>query len=285
MNPENRIFVGGSGSSGTTLVKEILNSHSLVYCGEEISLLDRNIALDDPAQDLVNLMKLDQYRKLDQQMPYPIMVTGGNSKSYTGISSWRWPEVFRHSSRDEVIKKYDTDTWRIKDMVNFLLSSEMVANGKKFWAEKSPGNIFYFDRMHKVWPESKFIMCVRNPWDTIYSLIFNRGFTQHEAITRWTASINAIELHLNNLAMPKLIVSYDELLSDPGKVVEEIWDFLDIQGDAFAGAELVEKKPSTFHMYQDRVIPGVQELVYFSCTAVWERFCVMNNIPRGVTVE
>jgi hypothetical protein len=288
-----RIFIGGCGSSGTTLMAQILNSHPEIYCGPEASIFDRDIELTGPAQPIIDHMKLDNYRKFDQRMPFPIMLMGDVSHSQIAISSWRWQEVFPNNNREKIIQAYDgVDSFKASDLFNTLFYNERLAADKMSWAEKSPGNIFFFPKILEAYPDAQFIIMVRNPWDTIYSLICNRNFSQHEAVCRFTASLQATlrwyQTHDAALFARAYIVSYDRLIN-PEHGEEELqgmWDFLGYPKTSVGWDAVDKDKPSTFQMYVDRILPSVRELVYHSCESQWQKFCDLNpRFERGIVVE
>jgi Sulfotransferase family len=66
---DNPILIGGSGRSGTTLMGVILNTHSLIYCGEESALF---------ITESFNLENISKYFNYDQELLKKIAKTAPN---------------------------------------------------------------------------------------------------------------------------------------------------------------------------------------------------------------
>lgn len=98
--------------------------------------------------------------------------------------------------------------------------------GKGTIVEKTPKHIHTIDRIHRLLPQAKFIVVVRNPLDTISSLYIRFG-NLDAAIRRWLVD-NEKALNSKNMPFVKL-VKYEDLTTSPENTLQEICGFLDIE--------------------------------------------------------
>ena len=268
-----RIIVGGCGSSGTTLIKNILNEHPEIHCGEEASFFDRLDILNEDLETISALMQVDHYHALDSRMIFPIIrPTTAGPRSQFGLCQARWEELWPTTNRDKLITEIDSGKYtNLSEVFHMLLAREADANGKVYWAEKTPGNIFTMQNLINYYPDVKLIVCLRNPWDTIASLIFNRNFDVFSSICRWTMStIQALSLANE----PNIqFINYDLLCSEESDlVVKDLWEFLDVDpgSPTMHGAKLPTTAQKTWLAYKDRISPGMIESVDLATHDLWK---------------
>ena len=93
MNKKNRkgnekmnepIIIGGCGSSGTTLIRKMLNAHRNIACGPEMSIFDRPKIYQIPLTYLYTMFRSLDFDKLDDEMIFPLRMQPMNT-TYCGL--------------------------------------------------------------------------------------------------------------------------------------------------------------------------------------------------------
>lgn len=262
MSKPKQILVGGCGSSGTTLLAKILNSHPEIYCGDELSIFDRGYLYHEGLERVPDMMRKGHFLDVDRSMPFPIQYSNG--KSYFGLAEWSEPvRKLGWVSYSELIEMVEgcKDVGELGDK---LFAPAIKREKKEIWAEKSPGNVFFADHWLDAYPEGRVIIMMRDPFDTIASLMFNRGFNPYAAVTRWIISASAIEViaSFNRVTL----VPYEDLTASPELVLTKLARRLDIP-DSFNIEDMDIKPRDTFQLYRDRISWGVLEMMTHAVTA------------------
>lgn len=216
------IFIGGCGSSGTTLLRKILNAHSRIAIGEEMSVFDRPAMYSLPFDDLKKAIRSGDFTKFERGQVFNIRFSDG--RTYCGLASHgNGPKHYHnHKFVVETLGMFDTTR---QFMTNYF---EVYAqkSGKARWGEKTPNNIFCVRDIWKMFPGSKFIHVLRDPRDVCLSLIQRRNFHPYVAVYRWIASINAamsVDIHGSK---DYFEVRYEDLVTDPENVVRAVCRFI-----------------------------------------------------------
>jgi hypothetical protein len=108
-----------------------------------------------------------------------------------------------------------------------ILHRTLVASGKKLIVDKTPQNVFDYERLTQAWPKARFIFLIRHPASIADSLARARKSSVDGAVaTRVQEYVAAIEKARANLS--GLTVRYEDLVSDPVSVTTEICRYLDL---------------------------------------------------------
>ena len=185
------IFIVGMPRSGTSLIEQIISSHSSVYGAGELPYVNK----------LANSMQTSE----SLSSPFPECLNEISSQSMTALASKLIADV-----REE-----KTDKPKISD--------------------KMPHNFQHIGLIHKLLPNAKFINCVRDPRDTCLSIYFQSFAGYHP----YASNLKALGKHYreyerlmnhwsNNLNIPILTVSYENVVSDTRIEVEKILNFLEL---------------------------------------------------------
>jgi hypothetical protein len=120
----------------------------------------------------------------------------------------------------------------VKTFVQIVDAASLKA-GRPIWVEKTPDHLFYVKRIQQYIPDAAFIHIIRNGRDTVASLVDAarkfpdvwEGPTSPElAVRRWNV---ALRESLQYRGDPQhYLVRYEELVSDPGKVLKGLCGFL-----------------------------------------------------------
>lgn len=259
MEHSSPIFVGGCPSSGTTLLRAILDSHSAIACGPELAIFDRAF---------IYTQKYSRFRALIEVTPiileYPFHVKGNSrfhvntlslvlelcegarTASHFCPNTGETPtNIFSYvESWDEVIscaKQHD-------DYVSFfdaLLGGYAARQGKQRWAEKSPENICYARQSLDLFPNSVFISMMRHPFDTVASMVFrNRNpFPLERALARLAESLRGRARCLGDDRFYE--VRYEQLITQPQETIADMMRFLGHEGEPDQLAFHIKERPGT----------------------------------------
>lgn len=239
------IVIGGTPSSGTTLLRAILNAHSQIACGPELGVFDRA---------LIYHVKFSRFRAIiqaNESIRSNTYHVRGNSafkvdmvKMILDTSTYA-PTASNFFFSENSNLRYYVDAW--PDVLTTLNSSadyeqffdKLIGNyaekqGKARWAEKTPENIYFAHNLLKQFPNYLFIHVTRNPLDNVASLI-NRKFNPfsfEEAVDRCRYALFCANMCQN---LPRFHeISYERLLKKPRNVIKKLMSFL--------GAEFEERQ-------------------------------------------
>jgi hypothetical protein len=205
------IFIGGMFKSGTTLLRAMLGQHSVIASGLETYWFDWEWARRDSAEMRRRLERLAEYFDMDA-----VAVLGMARAAPS-------PEAFLDALMAELTRR----------------------QGKKRWAEKTPGNIAHVDRIWKAWPDAQIVHIIRDPRDIFASLVEAKKWdTAPEFADRWAATVGRGERLLAELrpgAHSYLAIRYESLIAAPDATMRRVMDFLrepwEPQVAAFSGRQ------------------------------------------------
>lgn len=206
--------MGGSPSTGSSLLVNILNRHPEIFAGSETYLFLH--------KDLAENWSTYKSRLLD---------TG----KIRGLKSPAW---FRFNG---VLLENEDYGWTRRELANLIAQSltydifvnaffarPLERNEKSIWIEKSPANSFNFKYFAERNPEAKVIQVIRNPYDTAASL-FKRGndawFSAGRCLFANARALSAA--HLPNY----YCISYEKLVENPAGEVSKLLSFLNLSTD------------------------------------------------------
>lgn len=137
--PTQLFFVGGAPRSGTTWLQEMLAAHPDVSCKGE------GLFLNHLAVPLEKAMT-ERARVIDQKNR----------------------EIFAHTGGYPLPTAEDVE---FLSGTGIMLALMRQTQGKPYRAvgEKTPENVFYFERLHKLFPQARFIAITRDPRDVLAS--------------------------------------------------------------------------------------------------------------------
>lgn len=222
-----QILIGGCGSSGTTLLRKMINGHRNIICGPEMSVFDRPVMYDESLDYLYTLWRAQDFDPLDKGCIFPLRIQNRHTAdlSYCGFVNENHGKFYHEP--DEVGKMFDQCS-NIMDFLELFFREYAEKKGMKRWAEKTPNNIFCADKWLRAFPDGKFINLIRDGRDVVLSMNWRRKIPVYIAIYRWIASINKY----NEIKMDReiesrvLTVRYEDLVTDTGFELELICEFL-----------------------------------------------------------
>lgn len=215
---EKPILIGGCGSSGTTLLRTMLDSHRNIACGQEISFFDRPRLFDTPLKKLHRMFTDQEFDSLDRDVVYPLRTGAG---SYFGLFFPNYGKTYHDMATTDAIFRMASDT---RDFLNLYFSNFADKSGKRRWAEKTPNNIFCVGEILDFFPDSKFVHVIRDGRDVVCSLALRRKFELNSAIIRWLMSVEAGIRFRGNPRYYEL--KYEDLVTDTENTLRKLMSFL-----------------------------------------------------------
>lgn len=202
------ICIGGSPSTGSTLLADLIDSIPGVLCGPEL-----NIFCIDKAFEYSEKFKLDAIK----------------SKPFFVDSPYVRKSKFLNSRHLERIG-LDSDNWKIlldqsntiNEFVNLLAKHFAKYRHRKIkvFVEKTPNNVGYINQFCQYFPNGLFVHIVRDGRAVVSSLL-RRGYSLYEAAYIWLIQTykgtNAAACNKNAIE-----VKYEDLVASPFDVVAEI---------------------------------------------------------------
>jgi hypothetical protein len=200
-----------SGSSGSTLLSHIINRHSQVFCGEELGMFSKNIFYENFNYLQEKLFLISRYGISSN--PYFSDKTILRNLKYFGLEKDVIWNMLKNSA-----SFYDFS----KRMKKIILEN----TGKKFWAEKTPENIYTIKYFINEFQNSKIVHIVRDPRDVVLSLM-KRGFSLEEAGDIWLSSVSSIQPFVDNKNIYE--IRYEDLVLNPEREIKKLCIFLELE--------------------------------------------------------
>ena len=212
-NDYSPVFIIGSGRSGTTLLRTILNNHPDIIIPPE-TFGFRN-----------GLIKF----KCLQHLPWNILAERVINTYEGGKEFFLWEinlnEVY------EKAKILDNNNRSLADLIHLIFHGYLNAKdpSAKIWGDKTPLNTFYLDWVYKTFPKAKFINMIRDGRDVVSSLIKAKLTNVRNGCLRWNLAINNSQYFQSKIDSNQFLnIYYENLVTDPNRTVNSICNFLNI---------------------------------------------------------
>ena len=217
----NYCFIGGSGSTGSSLLANVLNRHSKIFCGPETYVFTK-------------------HQLFENYLGHREVFSKFRLKSY----AWH-----QYSKIDLNHQAFGWDPEKLKELIFYVndlksFSDEFFGysahkHSKMNWIEKTPSNSFGFKYLTEVFDKPLIIHMVRNPYDAIASLN-RRGFSVYYATCLYllnTAVALALKDQENYLEVP-----YESFVQNPNQYLKKICNLLNLDFEE----KMIEKARNTF---------------------------------------
>lgn len=198
------ILIGCSGSTGSSLLKTILNRHSQIFAGPEAGLFAFPQVYDNwdkCKHQLLKGIKTDawQMRKgMDLLQPA------------FGWTATNLQQLIQQSASFQVF-------------VDAFFANPLAHTHKQIWVAKTPANAIGMAAFLKYSPTGKAIQTVRNPYDTIASLMA-RGMNAYQATAYYV--FNTAAATANYQQERYYPVKYEDLVGQPEETLVQLFAFL-----------------------------------------------------------
>lgn len=207
----NPIIIGGSGSSGSTLLKSLLNRHSKIAIGPELSIFNKNMFFETPFEKIKNNINiiLENGMCTDGWFLYPTTLCD--------FEKYGW-------SKTDLIKM-TTSKESHKDFIDDFMSVFLEKSQKNLWAEKTPANSYCFNEFNTLYPNARFVHIYRDGKDVVTSLI-KRGMNPFYATMMWLYNTSSALKYKNKSNFFE--VKYESLVKNPKGTLKNLLSFLNL---------------------------------------------------------
>ncbi len=215
------IFIGGAGRSGTTLMVDLLGLHpqlSPVYETDFVPSLMKVIAAPAPAADRAEAVALlmDRWTACLDERPSE---KRAHERYHHGPHYLRFTRQKALELTDELVGEIATgNPWRgLQRLMTELFAEHAQNDGKPYWVNKNPSYVLRLPQLAKLFPDMKFIHCVRDG-RAVAASAMTRSWgpkTIAQAATWWSERV--VEGLLFEQANPQQVlrVRYESVLQDP----------------------------------------------------------------------
>ncbi len=232
--------MGGSGSTGSSLLKNILNRHQEIFSGGETAFFAKKLIYEDWLKARARVLK----RKF-----FGLKNHGWHIYNGTDLlqGEYLWEKI--------ELEKLLRDSASLLEFTSAFYRKPLELKGANFWLEKTPANSACFSSFLSSFENGKVIHIVRNPFDTIASLQ-NRGFDLYYALGIYLLN-TACGISVKE-SDRSCTVKYEDLIGNPENVIRKICKFLDVEYSSYMlepQGEIVHKpKLSGWHYDETKAI-------------------------------
>ncbi len=200
------IIIGCSGSTGSSLLKTILNRHSHIFAGPETCLF----AYPSVYQN----WQVERNKLLNHIVTDGWVIRRGVNLLQ---AEYGWQEA-------ELQQLLQT-TNSFQAFVTVFFKKSLQKNQKAIWIEKTPVNAYGFRAFLENYPTGKVIQIIRNPYDTIASLMA-RGMNAYYATGYYVYNTAVATSCYQSPRYYQL--KYEDLVANPKTTIAQLCQFLQL---------------------------------------------------------
>ncbi len=201
-------MIGGAPSTGSSLLRQILNRHSNIYCGPETRLLSIKALYKDWPNQKKRIFKKG-----------PLGVRPSAWHNVTGILC-TGVELYQNQKE---VREIIQGSPSFEDFISGFFEGLLEKNDKNFWAEKTPNNVYTVQAFLDSFPRGKVILTLRNPLDIVCSLM-DKGNSLFSSLSHTLIHLAlAASYEKNNRVYT---VTYEHLTQQPERAMREICGFI-----------------------------------------------------------
>ena len=209
-----KAIIGCSPSSGSSLLRQIINRNKQVFCSPETYLFShRSLYTDwESNKSCIKKSRLPFKRKFNDNYLFLDRVINYSNKELQ-ISN-------RHV--DEVLRKTNT----LESFANSIFQPALNFYDKQFVIEKSPANAVCSDLFLDMFGDSFFIHIIRNPLDTIAS-IYRRTKNIYYAVA--VNLLHTAHVYKHGQYDRFVELKYEDLINNPMKTMDSLMKKIGLQ--------------------------------------------------------
>lgn len=204
------VLIGGSGSTGSSMLRTLLNRHSQIFSGPELNFFNKGELYRTWNSSKTKLLKENSRLFTEGWFPYP------GDRLLENDYTWNRTELTQLINESKSIREF-TEAYFAKPLQK---------TGASVWIEKTPSNAYCFQSFFEHFPEGRVVHMTRNPLDAIASLM-SRGFSIFGATALWVYN-SAAALSCKDDSR-YFLLKYEELVSEPEKQVGNLLNFLELR--------------------------------------------------------
>jgi len=208
------VLIGGSPSTGSSVLVNLLNRRSELLAGPETYLFSHSRLYTDWEKYRRFLIRTNPFGGLKSRGWFPI------NGAILGDPFYGWEKT---DLRELTMKCGD-----FPEFADAFFARAMQKKGTDRWVEKSPSNALCLDIFLRHFPGGKVIHTTRNPYDTIASLVA-RGLSVFDATASFLVN-TAFGLKPEGEGR-HFRLRYEDWVRDPEKHLAALFSFLDLDWD------------------------------------------------------
>jgi hypothetical protein len=116
---------------------------------------------------------------------------------------------------------------RVQEFYSGMFERFAAGQGKRRWGDKTPWHAWHLRELGRVFPEAVFIAMVRQPGAVASSVSERFRQTWGGAVTHWVNTTTEQVQRGIELGDRLLLVRYEDLVTDPGTTLREVFGWLD----------------------------------------------------------
>ena len=208
-------FIIGSGRSGNTLLRRILNNHSSLYIPSETYVLGSAIKV---------------YRQTaHMKWNYIVSLVYSLFQFHPEVKAFQVDTLFKLV---ENVKTAPREKRSLAYLINsfYQWHAKEIGVGYDRWGDKTPINVFALERIYHVFPDAQFIHIIRDGCDVVASYLVSGIYSELDAAAwRWRTSVNLSRRFGKNHPRAYLEIRYEDLVTNTRNTVETVCKFLGVK--------------------------------------------------------
>ncbi|MBD3404260.1 hypothetical protein GF420_15330 [candidate division GN15 bacterium] len=208
-----KVLMGGPGSTGSSMLRTVLNRHPDVFSGAELNFFNKEQVFTDWPQSKHRLLGF-KFPRFTTQGWFPY---AGHHLLH---EDYGW-------SREE-LRRLISDSTSLGEFVERYFARPMASTRAQVWVEKTPSNAYSFRHFLNMFADSKVVHTIRQPHDAVASLV-RRGFTPIFATGMWVYNASAA-MSVED-SQRYLLIKYEDLVEGPEHETGRLLDFLEVATD------------------------------------------------------
>lgn len=207
-------IIVGSGSTGSTLLAVMLDSHPMIACGPELGVFNKKRIYKSYA-----LFKKALPKWLKEGLP---------AEGYSEYRAFFCDVEYYGWDRQSLIGLSKRAT-SLREFFDLFFERFLVSRRKRVWGEQTPGNAYCLAEFLELYPRAKVLHIVRDGRDVFCSFLRRPGSSAFHSASSWlynTSAAYRFRGHRNYLE-----IRYEKLVEDPRRELLRICTHLDIGFD------------------------------------------------------
>lgn len=261
------VFIGGAGRSGTTLLVDMLGMHpaiSPVYETDfvlqvaEILFGSRQIPIEQTIRQIHLIM--DQWTGPLPRRPHN---KRAHERYHHGPHYILFDRQFAMAQTEKLIGQIELGNPRqgFASLILELFGEHTRKDGKTRWVNKTPSYVLALPMLRDLFPNLRFIHCVRDGRDTACSAMTRPWGpkTIEEAASWWVANVSQGIQFGRQFPAQCLLVKYEDLIIAPEAALARVLSWLD-ENPGDAGKIVQNYQSGTVQLEQVRIGQWQREL-------------------------